>query len=92
MTKADLADTVFEKKGLSKKDAMYVVETLFDTMKAILSEGESIKVAGLGTFLVRKKGARRGRNPKTGAELQITPRRVVTFRPSIQFKTAVAKG
>ncbi|MBI4838037.1 MAG: integration host factor subunit alpha [Nitrospirae bacterium] len=92
MTKADLADTIFEKVGLSKKESMDILETLFDSMKAILSEGESIKIAGFGTFLVRKKKARKGRNPKTGAELQITPRKVITFKPSIQFKTAADKG
>lgn len=92
MTKADLVDRIFEKVGLSKKESMEMVETLFDSMKAVLAEGEFIKITGFGTFLVRKKGARRGRNPKTGVELEITPRKVVTFRPSIQFKSLVEKG
>lgn len=93
MTKADLAEDVFEKVGLSsKKDAMQMVETIFDSMKDILAEGESIKITGFGTFLVRKKGARRGRNPKTGVEVPITPRKVVTFKPSIQFKALIEKG
>lgn len=93
MTKADLAGDVFEKVGLSsKKDAMQIVETIFDSMKAILAEGESIKITGFGTFLIRKKGARRGRNPKTGVEVPITPRKVVTFKPSIQFKALIEKG
>ncbi|HCC68877.1 MAG TPA: integration host factor subunit alpha [Nitrospiraceae bacterium] len=91
MTKADLADIISEKVGLSKKDAIGIVEVLFETMKGILSEGESIKISGFGTFLVRKKGTRKGRNPKTGVELQIDQRRVVTFRPSLQFKALVEK-
>ncbi len=92
MTKADLADRIYEKIGLSKKEATAIVETLFDSMKSILSEGESIKITGFGTFLVRKKGERKGRNPKTGTELQIEQRMVVTFKPSLQFKALVEKG
>jgi len=92
MKKADLAEMVFEKVGLSKRESIQIVETLFDSMKAILAEGEPIKISGFGTFLVRKKGARRGRNPKTGVELEITPRKVIAFRPSIQFKSLVEKG
>jgi integration host factor subunit alpha len=91
MTKADLADRLYEKVGLPKKEATAIVETLFDSMKNILSEGESIKITGFGTFLVRKKNARRGRNPKTGDELEIEQRRVVTFKPSLQFKALVEK-
>jgi integration host factor subunit alpha len=92
MTKADLADKIYEKVGLSKKEAVEIMEILFDSMKNILSEGESIKVTGFGTFLVRKKSARKGRNPKTGLELQISQRKVVTFKPSLQFKAIVEKG
>ncbi len=91
MTKADLADKIYEEVGLSKKEATGIVELLFDSMKNILSEGESIKITGFGTFLVRKKSARRGRNPKTGSELQIEQRKVVTFKPSLQFKSLVEK-
>ncbi len=91
MTKADLADKIYEEVGLSKKEAAGIVELLFDSMKNILSDGESIKITGFGTFLVRKKGARRGRNPKTGEEIQIEQRRVVTFKPSLQFKSLVEK-
>jgi integration host factor subunit alpha len=92
MTKADLADRIYEKIGLPKKEAAGIVETLFESMKGILSEGESIKITGFGTFLVRKKGERKGRNPKTGTELQIEQRMVVTFKPSLQFKSLVEKG
>lgn len=91
MTKADLADKIYEKVGLPKKEAMEIIETLFDSMKNILSEGESIKITGFGTFLVRKKGSRIGRNPKTGTEIEITPRKVITFKPSLQFKALVEK-
>ena len=92
MTKAELADKIYEKVGLPKKEAAEIIEILFDSMKNILAEGESIKIAGFGTFLVRKKGARKGRNPKTGLEIQITQRKVVTFKPSLQFKSLVEKG
>lgn len=91
MTKADLADKIYEKVGLPKKEAVEIIETLFDSMKNILSEGESIKITGFGTFLVRKKGSRIGRNPKTGTEIEITPRKVITFKPSLQFKALVEK-
>jgi integration host factor subunit alpha len=91
MTKADLADRIYEKVGLSKKEAAEIIETLFTTMKSVLSEGESIKITGFGTFLVRKKGSRKGRNPKTGVEIEITQRKVITFKPSLQFKALVEK-
>ncbi len=92
MTKADLAERLYEKVGLPRKEALEMVEMVFDTMKDILAEGESIKISGFGTFLVRKKNARRGRNPQTGDELEISQRRVVTFRPSLQFKALVEKA
>lgn len=91
MTKADLVDAIFEKVGLSKKEAQDIVELLFETMKQTFSEGESIKMSGFGTFHVRKKMSRRGRNPKTGEELEITPRRVITFRVSNQLKEEIEK-
>jgi integration host factor subunit alpha len=91
MTKADLAEKVHEQVGLSRKESVEIIETLFANMKNILSEGESIKITGFGTFLVRKKGSRRGRNPKTGVEIEITQRKVVTFKPSLQFKALVEK-
>ncbi len=91
MTKADLADKVYEKVGLSRKEAVEMIETLFSSMKSILSEGESIKITGFGTFLVRKKSSRRGRNPKTGEEMEITARKVITFKPSLEFKAVVQK-
>lgn len=91
MTKADLVETVFEKVGLSKVESQGIIETVFDTIKQTLTEGESVKISGFGTFNVKKKNARRGRNPKTGEDLQITPRRVITFRPSNHLKKNLEK-
>jgi integration host factor subunit alpha len=89
MTKADLVERIFEKIGLSKKEAQEIIEILFDTMKQTFVEGESVKLSGFGTFNVRQKKARRGRNPKTGDDLEITPRKVITFRASNQLKSAL---
>lgn len=89
MTKADLVEIVFEKVGLSKKEAQDIIEIIFDTIKQSFVDGESVKVPGFGTFNVRQKSARRGRNPQTGEELTIAPRRVLTFKASNQFKTQV---
>jgi len=91
MTKADLVDKIFEKIGLSKKEAQEIIEMLFDTMKQTFVEGESVKISGFGTFNVRNKVARRGRNPKTGEDLEISPRKVITFRASNQLKDALEK-
>ena len=91
MTKADLVEKIFEKIGLSKKEAQEIIEVLFDTMKQTFIEGESVKLPGFGTFNIRQKMSRRGRNPKTGEELEITPRRVITFRASNQLKSVMEK-
>ncbi len=92
MTKADLVTVIYERVGLSKKEATEIVEALFECIKNTLAEGESLKISGFGTFHVRKKGIRKGRNPKSGAEIQITPRKVVTFKPSMQFRTVAEKA
>jgi integration host factor subunit alpha len=89
MTKADLVEIIFEKVGLSKKEAQDIVEIIFDTIKQAFVEGESVKIPGFGTFNVRKKAARRGRNPQTGEELVISPRRVLTFKSSNQLKDSI---
>lgn len=91
MTKADLVDLIFGKVGLSKIESQNLIEMIFDTVKQTLVEGESVKISGFGTFNVKKKNARKGRNPKTGDELQITPRRVITFRASNHFKELIEK-
>ena len=90
MTKAELVEKIRE-KGLSKKEAPEIIEILFDTMKQTFIEGESVKITGFGTFNIRQKMSRRGRNPKTGEELEITPRRVITFRASNQLKSVMEK-
>lgn len=91
MIKADIVEAVFEKVGLSRIEAQEIVEFLFETIKQTLAEGESVKISGFGTFNVKKKNVRRGRNPKTGEELQITPRKVISFKPSNHVKRAVEK-
>ncbi len=89
MRKADLADKVVEKLGVSKKESIDVLSMVLDEIKSALKKGETVKIAGFGNFVVREKNARKGRNPKTGEEIGITPRRVVTFRPSQLFKQSV---
>ncbi|MDO8746238.1 MAG: integration host factor subunit alpha [Thermodesulfovibrionales bacterium] len=89
MTKADIADSIFERVGLSKKEAQDIIEKIFDTLKQTFKEGESVKVSGFGTFHVRKKAARRGRNPKTGEYLEISPRKVITYRASNKLKLTI---
>ncbi len=86
MRKADIANEIYERIGISKKEAADIVETVLNTIKGVLRKGETVKIAGFGNFVVRSKRARKGRNPKTGEEIGITPRRVVTFRPSQVFK------
>jgi len=87
--KADIANELYEKIGISKKEALDIVEMVLDTMKESLKNGETVKIAGFGNFVVRSKHERKGRNPKTGEEIGISPRRVVTFRPSHIFKQYV---
>ncbi len=91
MRKADIANEIYERIGISKKEAADIVETVLNTVKGVLRKGETVKIAGFGNFVVRSKRARKGRNPKTGEEIGITPRRVVTFRPSQVFKKYVNK-
>jgi len=91
MTKADIVNLVFEKVGLPRNETQDIVEAVFDTIKDTLITGESIKVSGFGTFNIRKKSARVGRNPKTKEEVEITPRRVVTFKASDQLKEVIEK-
>jgi len=91
MTKADLVRIIFEKVGLPKVESQKIIETIFETMKQTLSEGESVKISGYGTFNVKKKRERRGRNPQTGEDLQITARKVVIFKPSNILKDLVER-
>jgi len=90
MTKADLVEIVYEKVGgLSKKESQEIVEQIFDTMKGVLKNGEKIKISGFGNFVLRDKRPRKGRNPQTGEDIQITARRVLTFRPSQILKAYI---
>lgn len=92
MTKADLIDVVHEKLGLSKKESSDAVELLFATLKETLAKGQKIKLSGFGNFDVRDKHARKGRNPQTGETIEISARRVLTFRPSQLLKQAMNPG
>ncbi len=89
MTKADIVNLVVGKVGLPRNESQEIVEAVFDTIKETLIAGESVKVSVFGTFNVRKKGARIGRNPKTKQQVEITPRRVVTFKASEYLKEFV---
>ncbi len=86
MRKADIAGEVSEKVGISKRDAEEIIDLVLDTIKARLKSGEQVKIARFGNFIVRNKRPRKGRNPRTGEEIGITPRKVVTFRASHVFK------
>ncbi len=82
LTRADLAETLNRQIGLSRADAATMIESILDYMTEALIDGENVKISGFGTFVLRDKGQRVGRNPKTGVEVPITPRRVLTFRAS----------
>ncbi len=82
MTKADIVETIYEKVGLSKRESARIVDMIFDIIKGKLENGENVKISGFGSFAVRDKNARRGRNPQTGEEITISARRVLSFKPS----------
>ena len=92
LTKAELADLLFEKVGLNKREAKDMVESYFEEIRAQLERGESVKLSGFGNFQLRDKPQRPGRNPKTGEDIPITARRVVTFHPSQKLKSRVEKS
>ena len=89
LTKAELADLLFEKVGLNKREAKDMVEAFFDEVRLALEKGDSVKLSGFGNFQLREKPQRPGRNPKTGEEIPITARRVVTFKPGQKLKYRV---
>lgn len=91
LTKADIVEQVFEKVGLTKKEATDVVEFVFDSLKNQLEVGEKVKISGFGNFVVRKKKSRVGRNPQTGQEMTITARTVLTFKPSQVLRAILNK-
>ena len=89
LTRADLAESINRRVGLSRADSLGLVEGILRHMCEALSKGENVKISGFGTFLLRDKTERVGRNPKTGVEVPITPRRVLTFRASQMLKDRI---
>lgn len=89
VTRAHLAETIFTQVGLSRNESAELLEIVLSRMSTVLAKGESVKISGFGTFSVRQKGRRIGRNPKTGVEVPILPRRVLVFRPSQVLKAHV---
>jgi len=89
MTKADIIESVYANLKLSKKESTEIVELVLETVKNTLERGEKVKISGFGNFHVRQKKSRVGRNPQTGQEIEISARRVLTFRPSQILKNAL---
>ncbi|MGC8468339.1 MAG: integration host factor subunit alpha [Acetobacteraceae bacterium] len=89
ITRAQLAETIYSRLGLSRNESADLLEAVLDRVAQALEDGESVKISGFGTFSVRQKGRRVGRNPKTGVEVPILPRRVLVFRASQVLKAAV---
>ncbi|MDX1606944.1 MAG: integration host factor subunit alpha [Candidatus Competibacterales bacterium] len=89
LTKADMAERLFEEVGLNKREAKQLVESFFEEIRSALEQGEQVKLSGFGNFDLRDKNQRPGRNPKTGEEIPISARRVVTFRPGQKLKARV---
>ena len=92
LTRMDLSEAVFREVGLSRNESAELVESVLRHVSDALAKGETVKISSFGTFSVRDKGPRVGRNPKTGEEVPIQPRRVLTFRPSHLMKDRVAAG
>ena len=92
LTRMDLSEAVFREVGLSRNESAELVETVLQHVSDALVAGEQVKISSFGTFSVRDKAARMGRNPKTGEEVPIQPRRVLSFRPSHLMKDRVAEG
>lgn len=92
LTRMDLSESVFREVGLSRNESSALVESVLQHISDALVNGESVKISSFGTFSIRDKSARIGRNPKTGEEVPIHPRRVLTFRPSHLMKDRVAEG
>jgi integration host factor subunit alpha len=86
MTKIDVVDKIYEKVGFPKSEVAKIVDAVFDMIKDTLKREDKLVVSGFGNFVIRKKRARRGRNPQTGGRIEITSRRVLTFKPSPVLK------
>lgn len=89
VTRAQLAEAVYASVGLSRNESAALLESVLERMSAALEAGEPVKISAFGTFLVRQKGQRVGRNPKTGIEVPILPRKVLSFRPSQVLKARI---
>jgi len=89
LTKADMAERLFDELGLNKREAKELVELFYEEIRAALESGQQVKLSGFGNFDLRDKNQRPGRNPKTGEEIPISARRVVTFRPGQKLKARV---
>ncbi|MBW0157765.1 integration host factor subunit alpha [Sedimentimonas flavescens] len=92
LTRMDLSEAVFREVGLSRNESAQLVESVLQHLSDALVRGETVKISSFGTFSVREKSSRMGRNPKTGEEVPISPRRVLSFRPSHLMKDRVAAG
>jgi integration host factor subunit alpha len=90
LTRAEIAEAINRRLGLSRSESLNMVESILQLMSDSLADGENLKISGFGTFLLRDKAQRIGRNPKTGVEVPITPRRVLTFRASQMLKDRIA--
>jgi integration host factor subunit alpha len=89
MTKAEIVERVFEKARIAKKDSTELVEAVFDIMKSTLESGEPLKISGFGSFVVKQKADRKGRNPQTGEEITIEARRVLSFKPGSALRQQI---
>ena len=92
LTKANMAEYLFEELGINKREAKEILELFFDEIKSTLEAGQQVKLSGFGNFDLRDKVARPGRNPKTGEEIPVSARRVVTFRAGDKLKASVESG
>jgi integration host factor subunit alpha len=91
LTKIDIVQNISDKLGTSKRDSTRIVESVFEIMKEQISKGNTVKISGFGNFLVKSKKARRGRNPQTGVEMEISARKVLTFKSSNVLRKALNK-
>ena len=91
MTKADIVEKIHANTGMTQKESMEMVEAVFSIMKSTLETGETLKISGFGSFVVKQKSDRRGRNPQTGETITIEARRILTFKPSTVLRDAINK-
>ncbi len=91
MTKADIVEKIHANTGMTQKESMEMVEAVFSIMKSTLETGETLKISGFGSFVVKQKSDRRGRNPQTGEAITIEARRILSFKPSTVLRDAINK-